>query len=172
MAVPSVVCDTCGCILTFYSMNPFIVFTIIPKLHIGSDDLDKTYFTFQRQLHPDKLIGVSDKEKISAEQHISQINVAYKALKQPILIGKAAALYIKDPFLSLEKFDDKELPMPDKEFLQAVMLWQSTGTTEEINSFYNKLLSKLDIAIAELQRDNILKVIGELTYIERLRSLK
>lgn len=169
---PSIKCEKCGHILPFYTMNPFVIFNTLPALKLNLDQVDDMYFGFQRQLHPDKLGDVIDEEREWADQHISQINQSYKALKKPILIAKAVILYCKDPSLPLDKFKDSELPTPGAEFLKTVMALQMDASAETVQQMYADILDRLNVAIAELNEPAILNAASELTYIERLRTLK
>lgn len=168
---PQVVCMHCHHILQFYTMNPFVIFQSSPNLPVNLEDKDNLYFAFQRQLHPDKLGHLSDAEKLCAERHISQINDAYKALKRPISSGKAAVLYIKDITTPLERFNDRDIPQPEIEFLQSIMALQLTPTQDAISAIYADVISDLNKAVTSLSSDKILKAIARLTYVDRLQAL-
>jgi hypothetical protein len=168
---PSILCIQCEHILPFYFMNPFVIFQLTPKLNPDYKTIDPIYFSLQKKLHPDRVRDVSDAEHTWAEQHISQINQAYKALKEPILIAKAAALYIQDPRLSLDSFNDQNITPIDINFLQKIMQLQAVPITSEINGLYNAVMLNLDTGIKEMNLEKVLFAIGKLTYIERLRKL-
>lgn len=166
----SVVCAN-GHICPFYTMNPFVIFQMTPTLTIDRALLDQRYFAFQRVLHPDKLQNASVQIQQWAEQHISQVNQAYKALQDIVLIAKATALYLKDPTLGLEQFDDKDIPMVDGNFLSNIIRLQTQGAPEDIDQLYNKVIVDLDQSIRELSLTDVLNSIARLTYVERLRKL-
>lgn len=160
-----------GHVQPFYTINPFIIFQLTPTLNIDRSALDQQYFAFQRMLHPDRLRHLSDELQLWAEQHISQINHAYKALQDIVQMAKAAALYIQDPTLSLEKFNDQDIPMLDVEFLNTIMILQTKGSQVDIDELYHQIISDLEIAVQELNLQKILHAIARLTYVERLRKL-
>lgn len=168
---PDLVCLMCGRVLPFYTMNPFVIFKCIPSLGVDRAILDQYYFDSQRNLHPDKLRNVSELEQLWAEQHISQINQAYKALQDQLLIAKAAVLYIKDPSLTLEKFNEYDIPIPPMGFLQKIMALQTNASHEESDQLYQEVIFNLDKAICELDLNKILTTIAKLTYVQRLRNL-
>ncbi len=166
----TVVCAN-GHIQPFYTINPFIIFQLTPTLNIDKVKLDQQYFAFQRMLHPDKLRQVSNELQQWAEQHIGQINHAYKALQDVVQIAKATALYIQDPTLSLEKFNDQHIPMLDVDFLTTIMALQTKGTAEDIDKMYCQITAELDVSVHELDLQRVLNAIARLTYVERLRKL-
>ena len=166
----TVMCEG-GHIQPFYTINPFIIFQLTPSLNIDRALLDQHYFAFQRMLHPDKLRHVSDDLQQWAEQHIGQINQAYKALQNVLQIAKATVLYIQDPLQGLENFNDQDIPMLDVEFLNTIMTLQNQGTQEDIDELYCQIMGELEVAIQELNSQMILNAIARLTYVERLRKL-
>jgi len=166
----TVVCAN-GHICPFYTMNPFVIFQMTPTLNIDRTLLDQRYFAFQRVLHPDKLQDASVQIKQWAEQHISQINQAYKALKDILLIAKATVLYLQNPTLGLEQFSDKDIPMLDGDFLSNIVRLQTQGTPEDIAELYHQVIVGLDRSICELSLAGVLSSIAQLTYVERLRKL-
>lgn len=160
-----------GRIQPFYTINPFIIFQMTPTLNIDKDLLDQHYFAFQRMLHPDKLRHISDELQQRAEQHIGQINQAYKALQNVLQIAKATVLYIQDPSKGIESFNDHDIPMLDVEFLNTIMTLQNQSSQKDADELYYKVIAELDVAIQELNLQTLLNAIARLTYIERLRNL-
>jgi hypothetical protein len=167
---PDSVCASCGHVIPFYTMNPFVVFRIAPTLQVDPGYRDQTYFTLQRLLHPDKLANATVTEATWAEQHISQVNQSYKVLKQPILAAKAAVLYAEDPRLPLDQFDNARIPMPSMDFLQHMMMLQAEPSPI-IETLYNEIIQELLGAVSNLEVETILNAIARLTYVERLRNL-
>lgn len=166
----TVVCEK-GHVCPFYRMNPFVIFQMTPTLKIDRTLLDQRYFDFQRMLHPDKLRHASVQIQQWAEQHIGQINQAYKALQNTLLIAKATALYLQDPTLDLEQFNDQDIPMLDSDFLSNIVRLQMHGTPEDIAQLYQQIIVDLDTSISALSLPGVLNSIARLTYVERLRKL-
>ncbi|MDP3641122.1 MAG: hypothetical protein Q8R43_01635 [Alphaproteobacteria bacterium] len=160
-----------GDVCPFYTMNPFLIFQMTPTLNIDRVLLDQRYFAFQSVLHPDKLQHASVQSQQWAEQHISQINQAYKSFQDILLIAKATALYLQDPTLELDQFNDQDIPMLDGGFLSNIVRLQTQGVPEDISQLYRQIIVDLDIAIQELSLPGVLNSIARLTYIERLRKL-
>jgi hypothetical protein len=165
-----VVCEH-GRIFPFYAMNPYVIFNQQPSLYPDRSSLDQAYFAFQRLLHPDKIRYVSNKEKEWAEQHVGQINHAYKSLQSTLLIAKAAAMYIQNPLIGLESFNEHDIPMLDSEFLNKIMVLQMNAVPNDIDELFISIISGLDNAIKQLNLIDILNAIARLTYVERLRKL-
>ena len=168
--VYKVICEH-GRVFPFYTMNPYLIFNQHPSLNIDHASLDQAYFALQRLLHPDKIRNVSGQEKEWAEQHIGQINKAYKALQSTLLIAKSAAMYIQDPLKELESFNDRDIPVLDSYFLNKILVLQMNAVPNDIDELFNKIISDLDNAIKQLSLKDILHAIARLTYVERLRNL-
>ncbi len=166
----TIVCAN-GHICPFYTMNPFVIFQMTPTLNIDRALLDQRYFAFQRMLHPDKLQHASVQIQQWAEQHISQINQAYKSLQNIVLIAKATVLYLQDPTLGLEQFNDQDIPMLDSNFLSNIVRLQTQGSPEDITQLYHQIIVDLDTSIRKLSLTDVLNSIARLTYVERLRKL-
>ncbi len=165
-----VVCEH-GCLFPFYTMNPFLIFNQHPTLYPDRGALDQSYFAYQRMLHPDKIRHLSDQEKEWAEQHIGQINQAYKAFQSTLLIAKAAAMYIQDPLKGLESFYEGDIPILDSDFLNKILVLQMNPAPKDIDTLFNTIIIGLDNAIKQLDLENTLNAIARLTYVERLRNL-
>lgn len=66
-------------------MNYFEVFTLPPQLTIEIAALEKQFYTLSRKLHPDRFAGQPLAEQEAALAQSSQLNDAYRTLKDPIL---------------------------------------------------------------------------------------
>lgn len=168
---PQVVCEACAKILPFYTMNPFVVFQLTPSEPIDMPSLDTKYFNLQRLIHPDRVQTAENKEWEWVNQHIGQINHAYKALKHTLPRAKAAYLYIKDPSLSIEAFDNADLPMPEISFLQQIIQLQACPSSNDIKALENSVLKDLVQSIMVLNSADIVQGIAKLTYVERLHTM-
>jgi molecular chaperone HscB len=65
-------------------MNYFSLLDIPVSFDIHQDQLEKAYFTAQRQYHPDRFFGKPTEERNQALQKSMDINKAYDALKDPL----------------------------------------------------------------------------------------
>src|SRR5215469_9823904 len=65
-------------------MSYFEVFSLPPKLTIDTAALEKQFYTLSRKLHPDRFAGKPLAEQEAALAQSSQLNDAYRTLKDPI----------------------------------------------------------------------------------------
>jgi molecular chaperone HscB len=65
-------------------MTYFEVFSLAPKLNIDTTGLEKQFYTLSRKLHPDRFAGKPVAEQEAALAQSSQLNDAYRTLKDPI----------------------------------------------------------------------------------------
>ena len=66
-------------------MSYFEVFSLPPKLNIDTVALEKQFYTLSRKLHPDRFAGKPLAEQEAALAQSSQLNDAYRSLKDPVL---------------------------------------------------------------------------------------
>lgn len=71
-------------------INHFSVLGIKPNAN--EDDIKKAYKRLSNRFHPDKLLGVSDDEKVQAEAQLQRVKNAYEVLSNP----KLKSAFIKD----------------------------------------------------------------------------
>jgi molecular chaperone HscB len=65
--------------------NYFEVFNLGPRLQIDTAALEKQFYTLSRKLHPDRFASRPGAEQEAALAESSQLNDAYRALKDPVL---------------------------------------------------------------------------------------
>ncbi len=87
---------------------------------LDAADLDRRYFALQRQLHPDRFVTKSARERAISQSQATSLNEAYETLKDPL--ERAAYLLkrmgvdidpgdgatIKDPALLMEAMEMRE----------------------------------------------------------------
>ena len=66
-------------------MSYFDVFSLPPKLHIDTAALEKQFYAQSRRLHPDRFASRPAAEQDEALRQSSQLNDAYRTLKDAIL---------------------------------------------------------------------------------------
>ena len=67
------------------STDYFTFFSLPPKLHLDTTTLEKSFYTLSRKLHPDRFASKPLAEQEAALAESSQLNDAYRTLKDPIL---------------------------------------------------------------------------------------
>ena len=63
----------------------FAIFSLPPHLHLDLPALEKTFYAQSRKLHPDRFAAKSAAEQQAALAASSQLNDAYRTLRDPIL---------------------------------------------------------------------------------------
>jgi molecular chaperone HscB len=66
-------------------MNYFEVFSLPSKLTLDTVGLEKQFYVLSRKLHPDRFVSKPIAEQEAALAQSSQLNNAYRTLKDPIL---------------------------------------------------------------------------------------
>lgn len=64
--------------------NHFEKFNYQESFDLDLDDLESKYLAFQKQFHPDKLVGKSKEEQVNLEHNSVLINEAFEILKSPL----------------------------------------------------------------------------------------
>jgi molecular chaperone HscB len=67
------------------SADYFTFFSLPPKLHLDTSALEKAFYSLSRKLHPDRFASRPFAEQEAALTQSSQLNDAYRTLKDPIL---------------------------------------------------------------------------------------
>jgi len=104
-----------GAAKAFHLENHFELFGLAPRYALDEAALDRAWREIQSQVHPDRHVAASDAERRASMQRTTQVNEAYRVLKDPL--ERAAYL------LSLRGIDPKfetDTGMP-REFLMRQM---------------------------------------------------
>src|SRR5436189_1172312 len=78
-------CSTCGKVQPVRPMTHFEFFGLRKKLNIDEQKLQRDFYALSRKLHPDVYARASGNEQDWSLQKTSQLNDAYRTLKDPIL---------------------------------------------------------------------------------------
>ncbi|HYL10347.1 MAG TPA: Fe-S protein assembly co-chaperone HscB [Candidatus Acidoferrales bacterium] len=79
------VCSNCGKIQQLPRNTDYFVFFGLPrKLRIDSGGLEKRFHELSWKLHPDNFVNATPQERELALQLSSQLNDAYRALREPV----------------------------------------------------------------------------------------
>jgi molecular chaperone HscB len=77
-------CDSCGKVQPAAPTDYFSFFGLSKKLHVDTAQLEHDYYALNRKLHPDLYARMSGEEKNWSLEKTSQLNDAYRTLKDPI----------------------------------------------------------------------------------------
>jgi len=151
-------CHTCGAVQPPGQVDHFTRLGVDRDFQIEAGDLDRCYFGFQRNLHPDRFARRSARESAS-------LNQAYETLKEPLT--RAAYLLelagIRSPAAHAATVDDEELLSEAMENREALMEAESL---EAVDALTAKALASSISCLNDLGRafrDNDLKLANRLT---------
>jgi molecular chaperone HscB len=77
-------CEACGRLQPAVPTDYFSFFGLPRKLDIDTSRLERDFYQFSRKLHPDVFARATGKEQDWSLQKTSQLNDAYRTLKEPI----------------------------------------------------------------------------------------
>ena len=84
IAVSEHFCSTCGKVQPLRPMTHFEFFGLRKKLGLDEVQLQKDFYALSRKLHPDVYARASGNEQEWSLQKTSQLNDAYRTLKDPV----------------------------------------------------------------------------------------
>jgi molecular chaperone HscB len=133
-------CHTCGAVQPPGQLDHFARLGLDRDFEIDSAELDRRYFGFQRNLHPDRFARRSAKERAIAESQSASLNQAYETLKEPL--SRAAYLLelagIRSAAAHAATVDDEELLTEAMENREALM---EAETLEAVDGLTAKALA-------------------------------
>jgi molecular chaperone HscB len=159
--------------------NYFVLLAVPQSYEVSQSDLTRRYRELQRDAHPDRFAGGSERERLRAVQSSSQINEAYETLVSPT---RRAAYLLKlagvDSDMSSTTFKDPEFLMQQMELREELSELQSAKDPEAaLDVFYRDLDNAADkqkTAFSkhydQLQFDDALASYAKLQFLEKLRS--
>ena len=132
--------------------NFFTAFGMIPHFDLDREDLDKRYYLWQKQAHPDS--GRGQLNNLSA-----YINKAYTALKDPLI--RAKILLQEEGLWPIHQ---------DQEVLSQMMALQEQfhSEKEKLLDFYNRTYKNLSKSFAEKDFKKAQRLYQELLYISSM----
>ena len=77
-------CHACGRVQPPAPVDFFAFFGLPRKLNVDLPNLEKEFYTLSRKLHPDLYSGADSREQEWSLEQSSQLNEAYRTLKDPI----------------------------------------------------------------------------------------
>lgn len=77
-------CLRCNKVQKPKNLNIFETFSLFPNFIINHEEIEKKYFSLQREIHPDNFINSPENEKLFAQMHTANINDAYKKINDSV----------------------------------------------------------------------------------------
>lgn len=105
--------ETCN----LFMLNYFTLLNVPESFTLDDVALQREYVMAQKQSHPDKMIGKSEKERVIAFQHSMDVNDAYEVLKHPLHRAEHL-LALNDIFVNT---DGSDTVKPDQALLIEIM---------------------------------------------------
>ena len=78
-------CSACGKVQPPAPVDYFSFFGLPPKLRLDTSALERDFYQLSRRLHPDVKAGADPQEQTWSLEKSSQLNDAYRTLRDPIL---------------------------------------------------------------------------------------
>ncbi|MEX1666405.1 Fe-S protein assembly co-chaperone HscB [Zhongshania arctica] len=159
--------------------NYFALLAVPQSYEVNQTDLTRRYRELQREAHPDRFAGASEREHLRAVQSSSQINEAYETLVSPT---RRAAYLLKlagvDSDMSSTTFQDPEFLMQQMQLREELSELQDAKDPESaLDKFYsdleaaaNQQKSIFSTNYTQQQFDLALASYAKLQFLEKLRS--
>jgi molecular chaperone HscB len=77
-------CESCGKVQPATPVDYFRFFGLSRKLHLDVAALERDFYALSRKLHPDLYAGAADQQQRWSLEKSSQLNDAYRTLKDPV----------------------------------------------------------------------------------------
>jgi molecular chaperone HscB len=159
-----------------FRKNHFELFGLPPRFVVDAAALDRAYREIQSRVHPDKFVHAADTERRLSMQRATQVNEAYRTLKDPL----ARARYL----LGLHGVDiqsETNTAMP-AEFLVQQIEWreaveEAAGQSDSLDALALRLQNEMKQLYGELERSldaaghaQAAATVRKLMFLERLRE--
>ncbi|MEA2781159.1 MAG: molecular chaperone HscB [Rhodospirillaceae bacterium] len=136
VAARALFCHTCGAVQPPPQVDHFTRLGLPREFEIDAAELDRRYFGFQRNLHPDRFARRTARERAIAESQSASLNQAYETLKEPLT--RAAYLLelagIRSAATHAATVDDEELLNEAMENREALMEASDVDAVDELTS--------------------------------------
>ena len=136
MAGRALFCHTCGAVQPPRQLDHFARLGLDRQFDVDAAELERRYFGFQRNLHPDRFAQKSARERAIAESQSASLNQAYETLNDPL--SRAAYLLeiagIRSAATNAATVDDEELLSEAMENREALMEAETLGAVDALTA--------------------------------------
>ena len=165
-------CRFCKKIQESVEINEFDIFSIDKRVLINLDLLEKNYLKLQMIFHPNKFIGLSNKEIEISNMYSSKINEAYNSLKNYV---KRINLILEKSGVSItnhdETFKNSEL-LEDIMEIQEEFMFAEADQKTKIKERIKKLIDEILLDTEELYKkkdyDQMINNSIRLSYLSKI----
>jgi|SRR6185369_9274784 len=168
-------CHTCGAIQPPNTADHFARLNLARSFDIDRAALEKAYFGFQRNVHPDRFASKSPKEKALSQAQAVAVNDAWETLRDP-LSRAAYLLQLRDtPLPSDDKtVNDPELLMAALEDREALDEAKSAAELDKVlaraEHDYDAAMGALSMAFKDYELEQARKLTLKLRYLSKFRD--
>ena len=165
-------CKFCKKIQENVDFNEFEIFSMEKKILINFDLLERKYLELQMTFHPNKFIGLSNREIEISNKYSSKINEAYNTLKNHvsrinlILINSGVSIINND-----ETYKNSEL-LEDIMDIQEEFMFAEIDQKKKIKERIKKLIDEILLDTQELYKkrdyNRMLKNSIKLSYLNKI----
>lgn len=83
-AAEGLFCGACGVVQPPGAIDHFQRLGLVRGFAVATADLDRRYFALQRQLHPDRFVKKTPRERAVSQSQAASLNDAYETLRDPL----------------------------------------------------------------------------------------
>ena len=168
-------CSTCEALQTPGSADHFRRLDLERNYALDPEVLDRSYFKFQRLLHPDRFATKSAKERTLSLQHATDINDAYETLRDPLRRAEyLLSLSGRNVNAGSQTIDDPELLTESRERREALMEADSAAEVDAIIASAASDIESCRAAIADAftghDLDRAASLTTRLRYLQKLAN--
>lgn len=144
------VCSECGRIMPVAADTDYFAFFGLPrKLRIDESQLEKSFYSLSRKLHPDYFMNASEEERQASIDRSSLLNDAYRTLRDRV--SRAGYLLTLEGYKEAEKKAPPDLLEEVFELnmqVEELKMAKKMGDTDEVSS----ARATLEIALSGLKK--------------------
>ncbi|HEX2113367.1 MAG TPA: Fe-S protein assembly co-chaperone HscB [Alphaproteobacteria bacterium] len=177
-------CPTCRAVQPPAAVDHFARLDLPVRFDIDAAELDRRYFSLQRQLHPDRFASRSARERAVSQSQAVALNEAYETLKDPLSraeymlklhgvdVNPDGCNTVRDPTLLMEQIERREAlaEAATRETIDAIAT-QTRGELERGFGATAKAFAEHDLERAEVEITR-LKYLSKLLDETRIRRAK
>lgn len=164
-------CPTCGAVQPPSAADHFDRLGLARSFDTDPDELDRSYFQAQRQLHPDRFATRTPRERTFSQLQAVSLNEAYETLKDPIARAEylisLAGMEVAPEGCSL--VGEQELLHEVMERREALVEAETTGAVAELEEEARRdtdgCLSALSLAFVEGDLAGASRLVTRLRYL-------
>ncbi len=168
-------CHTCGVIQPPGTADHFSRLNLARTFDLDKMALERAYFGFQRNVHPDRFATKSSKEKALSQAQAVAVNDAWKTLRDPLARAAYLLQLRNTPLPGDDKtVSDPELLMAALEDREALEEAKSAGDIDKVmqraERDYDAALVALSAAFSAYELEEARKLTLKLRYLAKFRD--